>query len=107
MAAARAGSRPAADSGCDTARRQYGHGWFRRIARHRFQAPTWEFRSESSLTRLEASTPKAAGDGGGDSFPTTAGLVLVCNWKLCDASCFSIAQLENTRSSSATRKSTL
>src|SRR3546814_3172926 len=64
MAAARAGSRPAADGGCDTARRQYGHGWFRRIARHRLQDPTWEFRSESSLRRLEASTRKAAGAGG-------------------------------------------
>src|SRR3546814_1474177 len=74
MAAARAGSRPAADGGCDTARRQYGHGWFRRVARHRLQDPTWEFRSESSLRRLEASTRKAAGAGGGDSGPSSVGL---------------------------------
>src|SRR3546814_13201535 len=74
MAAARAGSRPAADGGCDTARRQYGPGWFRRIARHRLQDPTWEFRSESSLSLLEASNRKAAGAGGGASGPTTGGL---------------------------------
>src|SRR3546814_4697785 len=95
MAAARAGSRPAADGGCDTARRQYGHGWFRRIARHRLQDPTWEFRSESSLRRLEASTRKAAGAGGGDSGPSSVGLDTVRHWNHCDVRCFSIARAGN------------